>query len=310
MSLPKWRQKALVHQVISRFPFKERINYFFQRYVTKGILLNDEHFGLKLDHARDHARYFGEYGTGFSGKNALEVGTGWYPIIPVALFCCGLEKIYTLDIYAWMTKGTRLTTIQKFVEWHRSGKLSNWLPQALPERLAMLEKIAAEGAGWTVEAIDEALKMQYLIGDARKVPFGNAYFDYICTNNTLGHIGPDDLRAIFREFRRLLKPKGVMSHFLDLSDNFSNMDESITIYNFLQYTPAEWAQLDSPLLPQNRLRWPEYQAIFNETGLPIVKSDLRPGDVILLQQMPLAEIFRKFAPDDAAISHAHTVSVG
>ncbi len=58
--------------------------------------------------------------------------------------------------------------------------------------------------------------------------------DFICSNNTFEHIPADILSAILREFKRVIKPGGLMSHFIDMSDHFAHFDSRITIYNFLE----------------------------------------------------------------------------
>jgi SAM-dependent methyltransferase len=306
--IPKWRAKALVQRAISYLPYKERINYLFQRYVTKGIVLNDEHFGLKLSHARDHVAFFRKYGTGFGQQAVLELGTGWYPIIPLSMYLAGMERIYTIDIFLWMTKESRLTAMSKFVEWADSGKLEAFIPDYNRERLEQLRSMVKNPGQYSVEGIDKILNLRYIIQDARATSFETGYFDYICSNNTCGNIYYPILRDIFKEFKRLLKPGAVMCHFLDLSDNFSNMDDSINIYNFLQYTDAEWARLDSPIISQNRMRFPDYENMFEEVGLPITESSVRPGDIALLKSMKLAPAFTKYPIEQVAISHAYVVS--
>ena len=58
--------------------------------------------------------------------------------------------------------------------------------------------------------------------------------DFICSNNTFEHIPQEILRDILVEFKRVLHPNGLMSHFIDMSDHFAHFDSRITIYNFLQ----------------------------------------------------------------------------
>lgn len=79
----KWLIKALVQKSISYLPNSQGINYFFQKHVTGGVHLTDEHFRLKLDHARDHHQYLLAYGKNNPDQTILELGTGWYPVVPL-----------------------------------------------------------------------------------------------------------------------------------------------------------------------------------------------------------------------------------
>ncbi len=53
-----WKLKAIVQKAISYLPQKEKINYWFQKRVTKGVELSDVHFKNKITHAKDHLGYF------------------------------------------------------------------------------------------------------------------------------------------------------------------------------------------------------------------------------------------------------------
>ncbi len=90
--MSKWIIKAVVQKSISYLPYSQRINYFFQKHVTGGVRLNDEHFGLKLQHAREHHHYLLTFGGENADRTILELGTGWYPVIPLLFFLTGLRK--------------------------------------------------------------------------------------------------------------------------------------------------------------------------------------------------------------------------
>ena len=59
--IAKWKAEAIVQKGISYLPKKDKINYLFQKYVTKGVYLTDEYFTYKITHARDHLAYFKKY---------------------------------------------------------------------------------------------------------------------------------------------------------------------------------------------------------------------------------------------------------
>ena len=81
-----WILKAIVQKVISFLPFSHKVNYLFQKFVTRGIRLTDELFIDKLTHFRNHYHYYLKYRDKIEGKAILEIGTGWYPIIPILFF--------------------------------------------------------------------------------------------------------------------------------------------------------------------------------------------------------------------------------
>ncbi|MCK4747343.1 MAG: hypothetical protein KAT15_09915, partial [Bacteroidales bacterium] len=93
MMISKWLIKAVVQKAISYLPWSERINYFFQKHVTGGVHLTDEHFGLKLQHARDHHRYLLRHTNDQPGRTILELGTGWYPIVPLLFYLTSSGRV-------------------------------------------------------------------------------------------------------------------------------------------------------------------------------------------------------------------------
>ena len=42
--IAKWQMKAIAQKAISFLPKKEKINYWFQKNITKGVTLTDEYF--------------------------------------------------------------------------------------------------------------------------------------------------------------------------------------------------------------------------------------------------------------------------
>jgi hypothetical protein len=117
MIISKWVIKAVVQKTISNLPWAYRINYFFQKHVTGGVSLTDEHFGLKLQHARDHYHSLQKYGGENPHRTILELGTGWYPVVPILFFLTSAGKVKSVDIRKWMTRNTMQTTLLKYLDW-------------------------------------------------------------------------------------------------------------------------------------------------------------------------------------------------
>jgi hypothetical protein len=133
--------------------------------------------------------------------------------------------------------------------------------------------------------------------------------DLLHSNNTLEHIAPDVLAGILTEFDRVAAPGSVQSHFIDMSDHFAHLDRSITIYNYLRFSPRAWRLIDNDVQPQNRLRYGDYRRMYDELGLPVVKEFHRPGDLEALRSVPLHASYRDRDPAELAISHCHLYSV-
>jgi SAM-dependent methyltransferase len=304
--MKKWILKALIQKLISALPMRHRINYLFQKYVTKGVRLSPQYLEDKLIHFSHHFRYFEEIKGGVKEKTVLELGTGWYPIVPVCFFLAGAERIYTVDITPFLTPEKVRQTLAKLIEWRENGQLQNYV-QPLPERWDQLVRLSAQTDA-DLPTLLKALHIDYLVADARKLPLEAASIDFITSNNTFEHIYPHILEPILREFRRVLRPGGLMSHFIDLSDHFAHLDPTITIYNFLRFSRRQWRLIDNPIQPQNRWRMPQYRQLFEQTGWQVLKEENRPGDLEALRSVPVHEEWKSMTEEDLAVSHGYVVT--
>lgn len=302
-----WVLKAIVQKTISYLPFSNSINYLFQKYVTKGVYLTDEYFGDKIGHAKDHIDSYRKYCGKDFPESSLEIGTGWYPVVPISLFLCGTDKIYSVDISALTNKERILTTVQKFKLYHDSGKLASFVPFK-KERYEVLEQILKSADSLTLDQITAMLNLTYMVKDARKLPFENESIDLVNSNNTFEHIYPEILTPILKEFKRIVKREGLQSHAIDMSDHFAHFDKSINIYNFLRFSDSRWSMIDNSIQPQSRLRFYDYVKIYSDLDIAITEQSYRKGDLEALKTIPLDPKYKTHTPEEVAISHCYLVS--
>jgi ubiquinone/menaquinone biosynthesis C-methylase UbiE len=137
----------------------------------------------------------------------------------------------------------------------------------------------------------------------------NQEIDLVTSNNTFEHIYEEVLTGILKEFKRIVGPGGVMSHFIDMSDHFAHFDKSITIYNFLKFSDSEWKLIDNSIQPQNRLRINDYRKIYEELGIPITLEKNRESNIRDLESLRLDAKFEKIPIEDLAVSHSYLVSL-
>jgi len=305
--LKKWVLKAIVQKTISFLPYSQQLNYLLQKYVTKGVHLSDDYFSDRLLHAKEHIAAYQQQAGSIGGKTTLELGTGWYPVVPIALFLSGADRIYTTDISRLSHAGHLTTTIRQFLEYAGSGQLENYV-QALPERLALLREIAATADQLSFETMLKKLKMHYLVQDARQLSLPDASVDLVHSNNTFEHVYPVILKALLFEFKRIAVSGGVLSHFIDMSDHFAHFDRTITIYNYLRFSDRAWVWIDNSIQPQNRFRLSEYRKLYAELGIPITDLSFRPGDLEVLGSVGLHRKYRTYDQSDLAVSHCLVVS--
>lgn len=306
--MKKWVLKAIVQKGISWLPYKHRLNYLFQKYVTRGVQLSDAYFEDKLIHFQQHEQVLEHYQGPILGKTFLELGTGWYPVVPICLFLRGADKVHTIDISRLTTAAKIHETLQQFVAYAERNQLLQYL-KPLPERWAILQQWAARPTPTAEEPLLQDLNLRYHVRDARQIDLPNHHVHGILSNNTFEHIYPDILKGILLEFKRILAKGGVMCHFIDMSDHFAHLDHSITIYNFLRYSKPEWQRIDNTIQPQNRWRLPDYQQLYDELDIPIQETLDRPGSLDDLARVPVHADFQQYTLKELAISHSYVVSV-
>lgn len=305
--MEKWKQKALVQKAISFLPLRHRINFLFQKYVTKGVHLTDGYFTDRLAHACEHLRAFDRHAAGHALSSSLELGTGWYPIVPVSLFLRGAQVVHTIDVAPLCSRSNLVTALRMFGAYYSSGKLADFF-DIRAERWSDLSDLLLNAHRLTLAEMLRALRINYIVGDARKIPLPERSISLITSNNTLEHIYPAALLAMLTEFRRLAASGGVMSHFIDMSDHFAHFDRSITIYNFLRYSREQWQRIDNEIQPQNRLRITDYRRIYADLSIPLTEEICRPGSLEALSAVDVDAAFRKIPASELAISHCLLVS--
>lgn len=307
--MSKWILKAVVQKAISFLPGKERINHLFQKHVTKGVELTDQHLTYKLEAGRDHIHYFDKYAaTARDQAEILELGTGWYPIVPLLFYLGGFGAVTSIDIRNWQSRERHLTALRRIMEYYDAGKLQAYCTTIVPSRLAELRALLTEPEHPSTRQINERIHLDTKVMDATRLSFPDDRFDMVCSNNTFEHIPAGVLEGILREFQRVVRPKGVMSHFIDLSDHFAHMDRSISIYNFLKFSERRWQFIDNDIQPQNRLRWKDYLAMYERLNIDVREQNYRKGSPEMVAGTRVHREFAGYTEEELAISHGYIVS--
>jgi hypothetical protein len=306
--MKKWILKAIAQKAVSYLPAAHHINYLVHKYITKGRELPEDFFADRLSHFTNHYRYMKQFHAGASpALNVLELGTGWHPIVPIAFFLSGHTDIITIDIRPQLFPEMIEQTLNWFIRYADEGKLQKFVPDFLPEKVETLRKVlpklAAQKAGETMEQ----LNIQTWHVDARNLPLPDNSRDLIVSNNVLQDIPSFILEGIFKEFKRIAKPDAVQSHFIDMTDQFSHSDTSITNFNYLQFPETTWKLLTNSLQAQNRERIPFYRNLYLNTGLKIVAEENNHGNLTDVKKVKLDPKFQAIPLEDVAVLHTHLV---
>lgn len=305
--MPNWKIKAFIQGTLSRLPDAQRWNRLMQQYVSRSLTLEDDYLLTKWRQSARHVRHYREH-TGAAGPfTALELGTGWFPINPVGLALAGASPVYTIDRQGLLRSEQVLAVLDRFRRLLEDGLIEPVADDAI-DRLRRAMKASADDALGATELL-ERLGVYAIVGDARATEFDENSIDLICSNNTLEHIPEKTIEDIFLEFRRLLRPGGLMSHDIDLADHYANFDPSISVYNFLRFSDREWRRYNNDLQYQNRLRLSDYEALHERTGWRLVAEESLREPLETLRALPIADKYRDYDELDLAVYRSWMRSV-
>lgn len=209
--------KSLAQDAISVLPKNQYWNYFFQKYVLKSLYLDDNIFEMKLRECKKHLEKFFSLSSGHNklSFSVLEIGTGWYPIIPVGLYLCGATTIWTIDRTSLLSSKSIRETLCLFVKYAKNGNLVKILPFIRRDRVIKLQNVLKQNDLLSSPQILEKLNIYPRVCDARDTGLEGSSIDFIESNVVLEYIPVDILKGIFIEFRRLASPMALMSHFIE-----------------------------------------------------------------------------------------------
>ena len=308
--MERWILKTAVQHVISWLPWSHRWNELLQKYVTKGLRLRPSDFEAKLGCCRKHWEHYRTFSRKPKEAPAvLELGTGWFPIVPVGLYLCGAESVTTYDLVPLVRPAGFRQSIELFCEYDQDGRLQAGLPWVLPDRVRQLRQLLPLVGGTSPAELLARLNIHAVIGDARRTGLPSGSVDFVCSTVVFEHIPRDVLAGLFAEFRRISTKDAAMSHYIGLKDQYANFDPSLSPFNFLKYSDRRWRLLNNQMIPLNRLRIPEYRRLHAEAGYRIVKEENASGALDDLRAIRLAPEFQRYTEEDLLVLFSWLASV-
>ena len=207
------------------------------------------------------------------GATIFEVGTGHLTVVPICFFLAGADRIITCDLNKRLdTKLTKETlnwfsvnsdTIRK----QFGSKLDT---HTFDERMLTLSKYKDD----VYEFLRQANIEYRAPADATDTNIKENSIDIHFSFTVLEHIPEKIIKDILLESKRILKPRGVSIHFVDLSDHFEHQDKSITRINFLQFSPKQWQNIaGNEYAYCNRLRPNQYLKIAENVSATVIRSE-------------------------------------
>ncbi len=291
-----WRIKGVIQGLLAHAPGGTQLNDALQRRLG-GRRNPQQHI---LDKFRGDwlvmMRMLLAHGFTLSGRDLVEVGTGWLPVLPLCFALAGARRVHCFDLHAHLEPaGVR-------------GVL-----QALAPYLAELAQAAAVSEAQVRQA--HARLMQCRTGldilaqagihcrapaDATRTGLADGEAALVFSNSVLEHVSADVLDALMAEARRILAADGVTLHCVNCADHYAYFDRSLSPLHYLRYSSRQWRWWNNPLQFQNRLRPTDFLAAARRQGLDIgyQMTTVRPQLREDFDRRSVAAEFRHYGVDD------------
>ena len=290
-----WRVKGIVQKALSTTPGGTQINDILQR--TVGGLQDVEATvdSKVVDDWIVLARQLRELNVSITDAVLVEVGTGWFPVLPLCFALAGARTCHTFDVSRHLN--TRLTS-------RAIARLKVHLPRIADTAGASLREVQERydhlsGSAEIPGALARAGVRYHAPADAARTGLGNRMIDAVFSNSVFEHVPGEAIAAILRETARILKPDGVSLHSVNCGDHYAYFDRSITPINYLKFSDRQWRLWNNRLLYQNRLRPSDFLRFAEDAGLQVVHSQFTAKERLLelLPTLGVAEQFRQYDPE-------------
>lgn len=272
-----WRTRVAKQAVLVRLPFGTALRRFKRRMV--GYEPDPSNLNNTIECLDIMRAALAEQGRSFKNAEVLEIGSGWFPTIPILMCVEGAKSVRMSDLNLHMDEVTFQSTLR-------------YLKNRFPDHKAL-------------QAINrlEDLPVSYMVPfAAADVP--DASLDFIVSRTVLEHIDPDVIVTLHRELLPKLKKDGLVVHVVDHSDHLEHRDKSISKLNFLTWSTG-WHRWINALTREgeNRLRHHEYPALFQRAGYDLLSGTgtIHEGALKSLEAMKLAEPFATMPKAELAV---------
>ena len=283
----KWVLKAVLQKFFTVAPGGFKLNYLFQKHVTKAVRLSDAFFETMLDHYNELEIYAAKNQLPVKNQRIFEIGTGWHPVVPLCFYLSGAKTITTVDLNGHLRSDNLIYLFKKLQDYHTTGKLEKWLPQLDLQRLQKMNSLSRE-SGKSPQQLLAEMGIEQFIMDAAHTHFKDGHFDFCYSVNVFEHIAEEALLGISQEMSRITKTGGGAYHAIGVYDHFQHVDPSLSKFNYLRFSRKQWRLIDNDIQPQNRLRISYFRSLFERHHWQV-----------------LEEIFQEALPEDIAKIKLH-----
>lgn len=213
-------------------------------------------------------------------KSVLEIGSGWFPIMPYFFkYKFKVKNIFTYDINKHYQK-------KAIVEFNSAFSNKYNCPIAVESNNQYGLPLGVDYHPHS-NVINEPLPQ----------------VDLIFSRYVLSHATAEDVVGMHKKFIETY-PKGTyIIHFISPSDLRQHGDASISLQDFLQYSKEEWNKIQTKYDSHNRLRLPQFIELFKALGLEVVYltyESSKPDslNIKLLRELKLHDDYKGYTEEE------------
>lgn len=220
-----------------------------------------------------------------AGFVMLELGPGDSMASGVIAHFLGASKTYLVDQKPYADQDVR--TYQRLIAFLQTAGLSTEADQV-----------------WSTEELKTRYNIHYMtrgLASLQQIP--TASVDFIWSQVVLEMVRLHDLKPLMQELRRILRPGGVCSHCIDLSDLI------VHSLNNLRFPQQLWESnfMVNSQFYTNRLRFSEYLNLFEQSGFEAKVVGVQRWDKLPVPRQAMHPQFQQFSDDELRISEMNVV---
>jgi SAM-dependent methyltransferase len=302
----RWQLRCVLDNLKAILPLQKQLRAY--KRLAWGYEPDTKHQPGALADGYKQIRWLQRQNRTIAGSVVLEIGTGWEPIIPLIYILAGAKLVYLADSTRLICKQSLDATLDFLI----SSK--DDICKNLQITGSTFDEVLAKGRdGRDLETQLKALNLIYLAPcDCRRLGMEDGCLDYIYSRAVLEHVPQVVIHDIFREAKRLLRPTGLMCHFVDTSDHWEHRDKTISRVHFLQHSERVMAfTCVNSQNYQNRLRHQEYVDMLHEVGFSVLRAeaDIDERSLRLLPNLSLQPRFKVMPLEDLATISSYLLAV-
>ncbi len=291
-----WRIKGVVQNVLTKVPGGMAANDWLQR-LTGGRRHVAGHIDDKV--RADwfvHMAHLNQLGFDMRGRQMLEIGTGWLPVMPLCFALAGMARCITVDLRRHLNPAAVPMTLQHLEPY--LGDIAQLSQQEVGQVTTRWRNWLALNDG---EAILKAAGIDYRApADATDTGLPNSSVDLVFSNSVLEHVPPFVLDAMMTETQRILSSDGLALHNVNCGDHYAYFDRNITPIHYLRYSERAWSKWNTDLQYQNRLRAVDFLASARKAGLEIILDTHKARADLMskIDSLPIASEFDRYSKEE------------